>query len=103
MVDFNPTRGSEQGGNRPAVIVSNDINNQHSPVVVVAAMTTNEAAGRYPQNVLIPDGGPLGRAGVILGGQLLTISKERLGDRRTELSPELVQQLNFALRVSLGI
>lgn len=103
MVDFNPTRGSEQGGTRPAVVVSNDINNEHSPVVVIAAMTTNEAAGRYPQNVLIAAGGPLGRAGVILGGQLMTIAKERLGDYRTDLTPELVQQLNRALRVSLGV
>ncbi len=66
-------------------------------------MTTNEGGGRYPQNVLIPAGGPLGRASVILGGQLLTITKDRLGDYRTDLTPELVQQLNRALRVSLGL
>ena len=37
--DLNPVIGSEQGGKRPVLIISNDIGNKHSPTVIVAAIT----------------------------------------------------------------
>jgi mRNA interferase MazF len=102
MVDFNPARGSEQAGVRPAVVVSNEINNQHSPVVIVAAMTKTVPAKHYPQNVHMPSGSPLPKEGTILCGQLNTVAKERLGDFRGELDDPQISQLNLALRMSLG-
>lgn len=30
-VDFGKTKGSEQGGKRPALVVQNNIGNKHSP------------------------------------------------------------------------
>ena len=39
--DLDPVVGSEQGGIRPVVIVQNDIGNQHSTTVIVAAVTTS--------------------------------------------------------------
>jgi mRNA interferase MazF len=38
-VEFDPVRGSEQGGLRPALVVQNDIGNRYSPTTVVAAIT----------------------------------------------------------------
>lgn len=38
--DLNPVVGSEQGGTRPVLIISNDIGNRHSPTVIVAAITS---------------------------------------------------------------
>jgi mRNA interferase MazF len=105
MVDFNPARGSEQAGVRPAIVVSNDVNNQHSPVVIVAAITRTIPSRAYPQNVALP-AGPLPHAGTILGGQLYTIAKDRLGDHRgdlTDLDEDLTSELDRALAVSLGL
>ena len=39
-IDFSPVVGSEQGGCRPAVVVSNDIGNNFSPVIIVAPITS---------------------------------------------------------------
>ena len=39
--DLNPVVGSEQGGRRPVLILQNDIINKHSPVTIVAAITSN--------------------------------------------------------------
>ena len=38
--DLNPVIGSEQGGIRPVLIISNDMGNRHSPTVIVAAITS---------------------------------------------------------------
>lgn len=101
-MDFNPARGSEQAGKRPAVVVSNDVNNQHSPVVIVAAITSQ--VGRvYPQNVLLPAGTPLRLESTILGNQLTTIAKERLETFRGQLDPTQLEELARALRVSLSL
>ena len=102
MVEFDPARGSEQAGTRPAVVVSNDINNRNSTVVIVAAITKTVPEKHYPQNVFLP-GGVLPEDGTIMGGQLLTVAKERLLRYRGELSGEQTEELNEALRISLGL
>ena len=35
-----PVLGSEQGGRRPVIVVSNDMGNRHGPTVVVVPVTT---------------------------------------------------------------
>lgn len=38
--DLNPVIGSEQGGTRPVLIISNDTGNKYSPTVIIAAITS---------------------------------------------------------------
>ena len=38
--NLNPVIGSEQGGTRPVLIISNDVGNKHSPTVIVAPITS---------------------------------------------------------------
>ena len=38
--DLNPTKGSEQAGMRPVVVVSGNLLNQHLPIVIVIPLTT---------------------------------------------------------------
>ena len=38
--ELNPVIGSEQGGTRPVLIISNDIGNKHSPTVIIAPITS---------------------------------------------------------------
>ena len=37
LVDLSSSSGSEQSGLRPVLIIQNDIGNQHSPTVIIAA------------------------------------------------------------------
>lgn len=37
--ELNPVIGSEQGGTRPVLIISNDTGNRYSPTVIIAAIT----------------------------------------------------------------
>lgn len=51
LVNFDPTIGHEVKKKRPAVIISNDIHNQFSPLVTVAPLSSN-INKVYPLNYL---------------------------------------------------
>lgn len=42
FLDFNPTKGHEQKGIRPAVIVSNNVFNENTKMAMVCPITSNE-------------------------------------------------------------
>jgi len=52
-VEFDPVKGSEQSGVRPALVVQNDIGNRHSPMTVVVAITSHLPPQPYPFVVII--------------------------------------------------
>ena len=55
FVDLGDNIGSsKQSGLRPAVVVSNNKANRHSPVVTVVPMTTKTRKTFLPTHVLIP-------------------------------------------------
>lgn len=102
-VDFEPARGSEQGKRRPALIIQNDVGNRYSPTTIVAAITTGDNA-KYPTNVAIkvPEGG-LRNNSIILLNQMLTIDKSRLGRHWGRVTPETMQKMDEAIKISLGL
>lgn len=103
LVDFNPARGSEQAGLRPAVVVQNDVGNKHSPTVIVAAITT--AIGRtYPFLVRLESGeSGLEKESVVNAAQILAVDKSRLVRKLGSLSVEKMNKINQALKISLGL
>jgi mRNA interferase MazF len=101
--DFGTPRGSEQGGRRPAVIVSGDIANERSPVVVVAATSTTIPSRQYPWNVPLPATGGLTRDGTILCNQLRVVSKERHERYTAKLTQDQIRQLSRGLAVAVGL
>ena len=48
LVNFDPTVGSEAKKTRPAVVVSNDINNAHSPIVSISPITSVTSISPLP-------------------------------------------------------
>ena len=102
MVNFNPGRGSEQKGNRPALIIQNDVGNQHASTTIVAAITTS--VKKYPVTVLIPAGeGGLQENSMVNLAQLLTIDKGRLTKKLGYLGEQKMTEVDEAIRISLGI
>lgn len=81
MTRFDPVEGSEQGGTRPALIVSNDDYNELTENITVVAMTSKKRKLR-PSEVILPAGvagQPLDS--IVLAHQIRTISKDRLVKR----------------------
>ena len=42
LLDFNPTRGHEQAGFRPAIVISNNIFNENTKMVIVCPISSND-------------------------------------------------------------
>jgi mRNA interferase MazF len=103
LVAFDPTRGAEIQKTRPALILQNDIGNKHSPLTIVAAITSN-VQRQGPTSVVVrkPEGG-LDVDSVILLNQIRTIDRQRLIKRLGTLRPETMKQVEQALMISLGL
>jgi mRNA interferase MazF len=104
FADLSPVVGSEQGGVRPVLIIQNDIGNRFSPTVVVAAITAQIQKAKLPTHVEI-DAKKYGfdRDSVILLEQIRTIDKQRLTDKITHLDEEMMNNVNEAIQISLGL
>jgi len=78
LANLDPVIGSEQGKTRPVVIIQNDVANEFSPVVIVAAVTTALGPKEYPTEVRVyaPEGGLENDSAVLLN-QIRTLDKRR--------------------------
>jgi mRNA interferase MazF len=78
FADLNPSKGSEQAGFRPIVIISGNMLNQLLPMVIVMPLTSS--IKRYKGNpVLIPDKtNGLKKESEILVFHIRSVSKDRL-------------------------
>lgn len=104
FADLSPVVGSEQGGTRPVLIIQNDIGNRFSPTVIVAAITAQIQKAKLPTHVEIKANKyGFERDSVILLEQLRTIDKSRLTDRITQLDTQLMEKVDIALGISLGL
>jgi mRNA interferase MazF len=104
FADLSPVVGSEQGGVRPVLVIQNDIGNRFSPTVIVAAITAQIQKAKLPTHVEI-DAKRYGfeRDSVILLEQIRTIDKQRLTDKITHLDEEMMDKVDEALQISLGL
>ena len=76
-VQFDPVKGSEQGGLRPALVVQNDVGNQYSSTTVVAAMTRTVPPRPYPFVVILdPADSGLRERSTVNCAQLATIQQQ---------------------------
>ena len=105
---LSPVVGSEQGGLRPVVVVQNDVGNQYSPTLVVAAITSKISKPQLPTHVAIEKKSAKVSTGLVkdsvaLLEQLRTIDKQRLQKKIGYLTPKEISALNQALAISVGL
>ena len=98
-VEFDPVKGSEQGGLRPALVVQNDTGNRYSATTVVAAITRTVPPQPYPFVVVIePNESGLPERSTVNCAQLATIqqagSDTRLRPPRGETVMRPIGQLS---------
>lgn len=101
-VNFNPGRGGEQKGIRPALIIQNDTGNVYAATTIVAAITTT--LKEFPVTVIVPAGeAGLKQGSMVNLAQLLTIDRKRLVKRLGSLTGPLMTRVNEAIRISLDV
>jgi len=80
FLNFDPTKGSEQRGTRPALVISNDSVNRHLPVFTVLPFSSiKEGTMIYPTEVELPISVTgLSKDSVVMLQQIRTISVDRV-------------------------
>ena len=90
--DLSPTRGREQAGRRPVVVISHDVFNERSGTAIVMALTSQPQRAGFPLTLEIADL-ELPKQSWVRISQVRTLSVERLGRRLGRLSPETLDLL----------
>jgi mRNA interferase MazF len=93
-VEFDPAVGTEINKTRPAVIVSNDIANQHLARVVVIPLTSNTSR-IYPGEAIVMVNGIKNKA---MTDQIMSADKSRLKNKIAELSNSDMASLETAIK-----
>lgn len=105
IVDLDPTKGSEQSGVRPCLVVQNDIGNRNSPNTIVAIITSSFSDDLYPFEVLIEakESG-LKQDSVVDCSNIRTVSIDhRIKENLGRIPNKKIDKVNTALKYSLGI
>ncbi len=102
--DLSPVIGSEQGGVRPVLIIQNDIGNRYSPTIIVVAITSQINKAKLPTHVEIKSSDyGLPKDSVLLLEQIRTIDKRRLEEKIGHVTDDIMEKVNEALLISLGL
>ena len=102
-VNLDPTRGHEQAGRRPGLIVSvNLFNEGPAGLIVVLPMTSKERGIAFHVEVRPPEGGVKQRS-FIKCEDIRSISLERLGQRYGSVSARTMIEVEDRLRILLGL
>lgn len=101
---LDPIRGSEQAGRRPVLVIQNNIGNEMAPTTIVAPLTTKSFLKGYPTNVNLPKGSAgIPSDSTILLSQIRTLDKTRFEKQIGSLTPTLMQKVDRAIKISLGL
>lgn len=103
--NLEPVQGSEQGGSRPAVVISRDAINRSSPVVVICPIT--DAANKtkfYPSHVRVASGtGGLKLDSIVVCEQVRAINKTRLSAPIGRFDKKVMTSIEAALKITLDL
>jgi mRNA interferase MazF len=99
--DLNPVIGSEQGGLRPALILSHNIFNDRSGTVIAVAITSQLQRAGYPLTLELSDS-TLPKKSWAKISQIRTLSTKRIGKRITSASAEELAGIIDGLNEIIG-
>jgi mRNA interferase MazF len=99
--DLNPVRGSEQAGNRPVLVLSQDIFNDRSGTVIAVAITGQPQRAGFPltlelKSVRMP------KQSWIKISQIRTLAVERIGKKIGRANPQEIAKVIEGLEEIIG-
>ena len=102
--NMEPHVGSEQGGERPVVVLQNDTGNKYSPTLIIATITSRVNKKRHlPTHVLLDHNPGLKVPSIVQLEQIFTIDKCRVQRFAGQASEDEMNQIEMATKVSLGM
>ena len=103
--DFGIPFGSEPGFHRPVLIIQDDAFNKSAiNTIVVIPLTTNMMLENSPGNVLLnKEESGLSKDSVIVVSQIGVIDRARLVEKATKLGKGSIEEVEYGIRLVLGI
>ena len=102
FADLEPVIGSEQGGTRPVLILSNNTGNHYSSTVIAAAITS-QYKSKQPTHIDLTGFAGLPYDSTVLLEQVRTLDKQRLERCYGRLDDSTMAEIDLALAVSMGL
>ena len=103
LADLNPTRGHEQSGRRPVVVLSEDVFNEGpAGLVIVLPLTTTLRPITFHVRVQPPEGG-VKVPSAILCEAIRSISTDRLFGRWGAIAPSTMARVEDCVRILLRL
>ena len=99
--DLNPVRGREQAGQRPVLVLSQDVFNERSGTVIAVALTSQPQRAGFPLTLEIHAKG-LPKKSWVKISQIRTLAVERIGKVMGRASPEELAQVVEGLNEIIG-
>lgn len=103
MIDFDPVEGHEQGGRRPALVLSVDAFNASRAELVTVLPITSRARALRTRVEVVPPEGKLSVVSYVIGEQARTVSTHRLAKRVGAVSGETMTRVSDIVRALLGL
>ncbi|MGB6037400.1 MAG: type II toxin-antitoxin system PemK/MazF family toxin [Cryomorphaceae bacterium] len=95
--ELSPVKGSEQAGRRPVLIISGNLLNENTDIVIVCPLTTK--LKRYHGNLILEatkENG-LSETSEVLTWQIRTVAKSRLNEKIGSISMNDVEKVHSTL------
>jgi len=99
--DLNPVRGREQAGQRPVLILSQDVFNERSGTVIAVALTGQSQRAGFPLTLELQAKG-LPKKSWVKISQIRTLAVERIGKVIGRASSEELAQVVEGLNEIIG-
>lgn len=100
--DLDPTRGREQAGQRPVLILSQDVFNERSGTVIAMALTSQPQRAGFPLTLELTSSS-LPKQSWVKISQIRTLSVERIGKRLAKVSVEELAVVVDGLNEIIGV
>lgn len=103
LVSLEPTIGHEIGKTQPALVISNNLNNQYAETITVL-LVTSKTEKIYPFETFISsEESGLPKDSKIKSNQIRTVDKRRLVKFISRIPEEKLKQVEQAILIHLGI
>ena len=108
LVDFGVRDGNVQMGQRPAIVVNNDLGSKYGNILSVVPLTTSviKLHKKLPTHtILTPENSGVKKTSIAMSEQLTVISKSQIVKEQPlfELSNEIMEQINYNLMVQFNL
>ncbi len=103
FANLDPVVGSEQGGNRPVIVLQNSNENNNCPTLLIAPITSKSTKKTYLCTHCVIESEFLDKGSLVLLEQMRTIDKKRLGRYLGRIDYTQMNTFGKAIKFSTGL